>query len=351
MDSLKYQKFSQFDHSDAFFNSLKESYVEFSDWLVKKARADESAYVLYDETNKIEGFLYLKVEDDVSDVQPPLPEGLHLKIGTFKFESKGTLRGQRFIKKVFDTAISKKVDHIYVTVFEKHDYLIKLFQKYGFYKHGEKHTKNGTEFVYVRDLNNINGDVILDYPFLINNKENKYLLSIYPDFHTRLFPDSRLLTESPDIVQDVSHTNSIHKIYICAMKDVLRMKRGDIIIIYRTTDRQGQARFRSVISSLCVVEEIKTTHDFPTLKSYIDYCGRFSVFSDAELAKIYKEGKYPYIIRFTYNVALPKRIIRDRLINEVGLNENDYWGVMKLTNNQFNEIIRLSEVNEDFIVN
>lgn len=26
-------------------------------------------------------------------------------------------------------------------------------------------------------------------------------------------------------------------------------------------------------------------------------------------------------------------------------------GVMKLTNNQFNEIIRLSEVNEDFIVN
>lgn len=69
------------------------------------------------------------------------------------------------------------------------------------------------------------------------------------------------------------------------------------------------------------------------------------------MAKIYKEDKYPYIIRFTYNVALPKRIIRDKLINEVGLNEKDYWGVMKLASNQFNEIIRLSEVNEDFIVN
>ncbi|NHB97432.1 N-acetyltransferase [Photorhabdus stackebrandtii] len=351
MDSLRYEKFSCFNHNDVFFDTLKESYVEFSDWLNKKALSNESAYLLYDDTNRIDGFLYLKPESNVSDVEPSLPGSTHLKIGTFKFESKGTLRGQRFIKKVFDTAIALEVDNIYVTIFEMHDYLIRLFKKYGFYKHGEKHTNNGIEFVYVRDLTLINGDILLDYPLIVNKTENKYLLSIYPEFHTRLFPDSRLLTEPPDIFQDVSHANSIHKIYICAMKDVLYMKRGDIIVIYRTADKQGPARYRSVISSLCVVEEVRVIDEFQTLKSYIDYCGRFSVFSESELTKIYKERRYPYIVRFTYNVALPKRIIRDRLINEVGLNGDDYWGVMKLTNDQFNDIIRLSEVNESFIIN
>ncbi|RAW99225.1 hypothetical protein CKY04_10275 [Photorhabdus sp. S8-52] len=73
----------------------------------------------------IEGFLYLKLEDNVSDIDPILPGNTHLKIGTFKFESKGTLHGQRFIKKAFDTAIASKVDNIYVTVFEKHEYLIR----------------------------------------------------------------------------------------------------------------------------------------------------------------------------------------------------------------------------------
>ncbi|WP_312023699.1 hypothetical protein [Photorhabdus aballayi] len=135
------------------------------------------------------------------------------------------------------------------------------------------------------------------------------------------------------------------------MKYVLHMKRGDIIVIYRTSDGQGPARYRSVISSICVVEEVRVIDEFLTLESYIDYCSKFSVFSERELIEEYKRRKYPYIVRFTYNMALPKRIIRDRLINEVGLNNDDYWGIMKLTDDQFNNIIKLSEVNESFIVN
>ncbi|RAW99226.1 hypothetical protein CKY04_10280 [Photorhabdus sp. S8-52] len=105
---------------------------------------------------------------------------------------------------------------------------------------------------------------------IVNKAKNKYLLSIYPEFHTRLFPDSRLLTESPNIVQDVSHTNSIHKIYICAMQDVLHMKRGDIIVIYRTADKQGPARYRSVINSLCIVEEVRVINEFSTLETLVN---------------------------------------------------------------------------------
>lgn len=176
MDSLRYETFSQFDHNDPFFDSLKSDYKEFPDWLKKKADANESAYILYDENHKIEGFMYLKENDDAGDISPQLPNGNHLKIGTFKFESKGTLRGQRFLKKAFDRAFGSGSDDIYVTVFEKHAHLVKLFQAYGFYIHGEKETQNGKEFVYARSLSDVNGDVLLDYPLVLPT-EKKNLFS------------------------------------------------------------------------------------------------------------------------------------------------------------------------------
>ena len=43
----------------------------------------------------------------------------------------------------------------------------------------------------------LTGDLLSDYPYINNrNNENKYLLSIYPTFHTRLFPDSKLVNEA-----------------------------------------------------------------------------------------------------------------------------------------------------------
>jgi len=43
------------------------------------------------------------------------------------------------------------------------------------------------------------------------------------------------VTESPDIVKDVSHTNSIHKIYLTKMQGTEQLKRGDLLVIYRTS--------------------------------------------------------------------------------------------------------------------
>ncbi|CAB5713995.1 Uncharacterised protein [Aeromonas hydrophila] len=353
MDNLIYQRFDQFNHQDPFFDSLKERYSEFSSWLLKKAYAGDSAYVLYDsETHKIDGFMYLKMETEiVSDVSPMLPFGRHLKIGTFKFYSMGTLRGQRFIKKIFDYAIKENADDIYVTVFEEHDYLIKLFERYGFICHGQKVTHNGIELVYVRRLREPQNDALLDYPYISVENNRKFLLSIYPEFHTKLFPDSILNNESADIVEDVSYTNSIHKIYICAMQGVMQTKRGDILVIYRTSDIPRAARFRAVATSICVVEEVRNIHEFSSIDEFLTYCERFSVFTKDELIRIYAQKKYPYIIRFTYNIALPRRPTRGTLLDNVGLNEQDYWGFMELTDAQFKKILELGEVNESFVIN
>lgn len=358
MENLKLLTFSDVDFSDPFFDTLKTDYSHgFIQWFEKKCQTPEKdkAYVLFNENGTIDGFMYLKIEDGViDDVEPSISTGHHLKIGTFKFNPKGTLRGQRFLKKIFDHALKDKVDNIYVTVLDKHDYLIKLFLKYGFVKYGYKDSDNGRENVLLREMNtaHLTGDLLSDYPYINNrNNENKYLLSIYPSFHTRLFPDSKLVNETPDIITDVSYANSIRKIYICAMSDVGNMKPHDIIVIYRTSDNQGPAYYRSVATSLCVVESVKTIDSFINEKEFLAYCLRYSVFTEPELKSFFKTKKYPYIITFTYNLALPKRLNRAKLIEEVGLNPQSYWGVIKLTDDQFNKIAELGEADESIIVN
>ncbi len=349
MDELNLLNFSLINLNDPFFDSLKNDYHEFIDWFQKKANANEKAYVLYNTLGTIDGFLYLKEEHDVLDISHPIKNKKILKIGTFKFNPKGTLRGQRFIKKILDIAIIDNYDVVYLTVFEKHDYLIKLFKKYGFIQISTKNTKNGIECVYSRDLSKISHDILLDYP-LINTKSNKFLLAIYPKFHTRLFPESKLKNEPSDLIQDVSHSNSIHKIYISAAYNADQLKKGDILIIYRTSDNPGKAYYHAVISSICVVEEVKNIDDFPTLQEYLDYCEKFSVFTKDELSKFYKERKYPYIIRFTYNIALPKRIVRKDLLRE-GLITQGRIVLNPISDDTFNSILKLSTVYENFIIN
>jgi len=350
MESLHYAPFSQINLMDSFFDTLRADYTEFPAWFSRKVEQNEFAYVLVDGAS-IDGFMYLKEEvGPITDIYPHLPPGKHLKVGTFKFNSHGTRRGERFIKKIFDHALTLDVDSIYVTVFDKHHYLKNLFAKYGFISHGTKNTPNGTETVMARSMRYQLGSTLSTYPFVKLSQANSYLLSIYPQFHSRMLPDSILNNETHDIIQDVSHSNSIHKIYICGMGGVSSFRTGDNLILYRTSDNKGPARFRSVATSIGVVEEYKNIKEFESLSAFIEYCAPYSIFRNDELARIYNEKKYCHIIRFTYNAALAKRITRGDLIDEVGLDESEYWGVMQLTNQQFSHIARLGAVNESLIV-
>lgn len=350
MDNIVYTHFSEDMLKDCFFDSLKSDYTEFSDWFDKKITSKDNAFLLYDISGKIDGFMYLKIEDNFGDINPPIPDGKTLKVGTFKFNPKGTLRGQRFIKKIFDSALNECADNIYVTVFEKHDYLIKLFKRYGFISHGTKETPNGVELVLLRNLNHFTGDIILDYPFISTKTKNKALLSVMPQYHTNLFPDSKLVTESPDIIHDVSHTNSIHKIYISASRDALSLNRGDILLIYRTSHGEmGPAEYRSVVTSVCVVEEVKHINEFKNVEEFLEYSLKFSVFTEAELRKNYYNKRYPFIIKFTYNYALPKRPNRANIIS-VGVKREDRIVCLPINDEIFSGILKLGNYDESIII-
>lgn len=177
---------------------------------------------------------------------------------------------------------------------------------------------------------------------------NKYLLSIYPKYHSVMFPDSILTTENKNIITDISHTNSIHKIYVCTMGvDVLRY--GDVIVLYRTAEYGRSAEYSAVVTSVCVVEEVRKQSDFSSFDEFFKYANQYSVFDRDDLHYWYQRGGCK-AIKMTYNVALKKRIVRHDLIEKIGMDRNAYWGVMQITDAQFEEIIRKGEVNSQVIM-
>jgi len=342
---LKVKKFSEIDINDPFFDSLKSDYAGFEDWFSRKA--EKKAYILED--NGVQGFLYLKKENGVvDDVNPRIIADDILKIGTMKVNPHGTRLGERFIKKALDHAVKLNSDIVYVTVFEKHQALVNLFLKYGFKEHGKKETINGTELVLTKEFED-QGDILLNYPLVKSRNNNKFILSIYPKYHSRMFPDSLLENENFDLLDDKTHTNSIHKIYICKMSGVRNIRTGDIIVIYRTTDRKFQAKWRSVVTSIAVVEEVKTGSDFVDLNDYLDYTSDYSIFNESELRSYYRDFDPLYVIKMTYNIALEKRLIRKKLIEELGITSN-YWGVVRLTDQQFKDIVKEGQADESLII-
>nr|VFJ62710.1 MAG: hypothetical protein BECKDK2373B_GA0170837_111417 [Candidatus Kentron sp. DK] len=216
--SVKKEHFGNIDVRDGFFDSFREDYPGFDAWFNRKA--DEISYICRDEEQRIIAFLYVKREDEnenYSDISPPLPPKRRLKVGTFKVISNGFKIGERFVKIIFDNAVRFKVDEIYVTAFDHGDNqlrLIELLSDWGFQEHGRK----GKELVFVRpctvEHTRQKKSPRLTYPYA-RSDTRKWIVPVYPAYHTELFPDSILKTESAeDFVENAPNRNAISKVYI-----------------------------------------------------------------------------------------------------------------------------------------
>lgn len=347
-ETITLMRFADIDQNDTFFDSLKEDYPGFGTWFEKKSKDNSKAYVQYT-NNNLQAFLYLKNESgiELSDVTPTRPACNRLKVGTFKIDAHNTKLGERFVKKIMDSALYIKADEIYVTIFAKHEGLIRILQRYGFKEEGKK----GEELVLVKNMKVLTGDILKDYPLLKTTDKRKFLLSIYPKYHTKMFPDSILRNEESkkyELIKDISYTNSIHKVYLCFIPDTALLRRGDLVVIYRTKDDKGPARYRSVITSVCQIEEIKTNKDFINVEDFLEYTNYYSIFDSEELKQWYQQRNC-YVIKMTYNIALTKRVTNGYLVDELKIMPK-YWGFFQLTDDQFCSILKKGEIDESVII-
>jgi hypothetical protein len=66
----------------------------------------------------------------------------------------------------------------------------------------------------LRDLNHFEEHIFKDYPFIHAARNRKFLLAIYPKWHTQLLPDSILRTEDFDVARDFAHQQHPQGLYL-----------------------------------------------------------------------------------------------------------------------------------------
>jgi predicted nucleic acid-binding protein len=355
--AVKKQYFGEVNLSDSFFDSFREDYQKFDEWFNKKS--DEISYVCFQD-DKLSAFLFVKVEDqneNYTDVNPIFSKRKRLKIGTFKVTGNGYKIGERFLKIIFDNAFKQKVDEIYVTIFDKRPEqkrLIALLEEWGFKFHGTKTTQNGVENVYKKEFDREKlveqENPKLNYPFL-PRETDVYIVPIYPEYHTELFPDSILKTESPkDFIENEPHRNALSKVYISRSQEK-DLKAGDLVVFYRT-GTAGNALYTGVVTTVGVIESVIT--NIPDEATFIALCRKRSVFTDDELKGHWNYNPYnkpldkiirPFIVNFIYSYSFPKRP------NLKWLNENGIIpdikdmprGFRKIDRENLNKIIKYSQ--------
>jgi hypothetical protein len=346
--SVKKALFGEVNLDESFFDSFKVDYPGFERWFARKA--DETAYVC-DSEKGLTAFLYLKVEgknESYHDITPPFAPKKRLKIGTFKVVLNGVKIGERFLKIIFDNAIRFGVEEVYVTIFKRtldQKRLIALLQEYGFERWGDK----GEEWVLVRRmtprLNLV--EPRKTFPFY-GVGGRAFIVPIYPEYHTSLFPDSILSNESPvDFIEHEPFRNAISKVYIS--RSYFRdLHPGDTIVFYRT----GGYR-KGVATTIGVVEGIRT--DLADEEAFIQACRKRSVYTDEELHKhwIHNQLNRPFIVNFLYNYSLPRRPNLAEMI-DLGIitSVNSVpRGFERLSPDQLKLLLNAANADDRFIIN
>lgn len=180
-EKICYERLTNININDNFFESLKNDYKNFEKWFLMKRDKDYSAYVLKDDNNKLKAFLLLKIEDEqenYTNFKIPFDKQKRLKICTFKIQLKGKGIASEFLKIITNEARKNNATEIYICILKKYNDLINFFLKNNFViKTINKKTVNhDEEYILVKNIKAY--DVLLPikpkYVQKIFNKEKRY---------------------------------------------------------------------------------------------------------------------------------------------------------------------------------
>ena len=349
--------FAQVNLDDPFFDSLKKDYPEFAGtWFPKAIRQNREALVFMDEKG-LGAFIATKPENEAIS----LKEGVfaacpRLKISTLLLAER--FRGQRLGEGAIGLILwewqRSKLEEIYVTVFPQHEDLIIQLERFGFLMIG--HSERG-ELVYLRSRKHIDfSDPYKSFPFISPaNMKGGYLI-VEDTYHDTLFPYSELKNTLQEKLE-IDAANGISKVYIGKQWQV-HYKVGDPVFIYRKyTGNAGAPRYKSCLTSFCVVTEVVTVkHNCAEILSFDDFCrivGNKSVFSREDLFRKYKSDNNITAIKLLYcgYFGSGNNINMDWLDNHGLWNpDGGYPANTQLTSEQCYEIFREGGIDIDNVL-
>lgn len=242
------------DCTDPIFDGLRQDYPGFDAWFARCRREHRLTWIIrHPSSSKVGALCLVKPED----VPPGQLRGRTLKICTFKVsdECLGYRYGELLLKTIFEHIIENKYDWGYVTVFPRHEELLRLLEDFGFAPMNTK-TELG-EYIYVKPFSEVSDKAIglsaFEYHVRYGprkmrfNAAETYLVPIRPQYADRLFP------ETADYVPLFRDTNpcgsAIRKAYLCHSL-ISSLKQGSILLFYRSQSRQGLIAV-GVVESAC----------------------------------------------------------------------------------------------------
>lgn len=360
--SLK--KFSDIDLNDPFFDSLKADYPvsgkvkPFEGWFPEKAQEGRTALV-FDDENGLGAFVCIKDEtENIVLTDSTLPKKTRCKITTIKIAER--FRGQRLGEGAIGLVLWKWKDlgweDIYVTVFDKHDLLIAQLTKFGFIKVG--YNPNG-EGVYLRSRSSVDySDPYKSFPFINPDFQNAGYLCVNDFYHDTLFPYSELKNTLQTSVA-LNVRNGLSKIYVGAQYTVPPYKIGEPIFIYRIHTGSGTKRYKSCLTSFCIVTNViavkRSGSHLMTFDELLAKIGNKSVYDESELQTKYNNDKNMFVVEMLYYGYFGE----GHNINMDTLETKGYWSnshggtypaLIRLTPDEFKEILREGNVDVDNVI-
>jgi predicted RNA-binding protein with PUA-like domain len=257
-----------------------------------------------------------------------------LKICTLKVADTvfGVKLGELFINKMFEYCLNQRIKYLYLTVYDKQEHLIKLLEKFGFYRRTFINKQGLEEIQMIKELDKskikIKQNIVSNHPFYTDNIEiSKFAIPIQPNYYSNLFKDGELreptlFDYSLDSVNEIQG-NTIIKAYISNSK-ITNLKPGDLLLFYAS-------KTSKVIEPVGILESINIVNNFEDLWKIVN---KKTVFSQNELQNMLNEKQKLNVITFrlvTYlkkKVNLPKISKLDSFKNKIQtitrISETDY---------------------------
>lgn len=274
--------------SDPIFGSFRADYPDFDGWL-RRCKLDDRPTWVIDGDGGLAAVCIAKAERDPGHQMT----GSVLKVCSFKVSEShlGARFGELMLKTLFVYAHENKFHWLYVTVFDKHKWLIALLREFGFEESTER-TKRG-ELVMTKPAQATSGAerTPLEYAIRFGPCRwswacaNVWIVPIQPRFEQILFPERQ--EQAAMFSGSQPSGNAIRKAYLCRAPQ-RTIQAGDVLAFYRSTDSQG-------IRTLGVVENWIASADPERIQQFV---ARRTVYSMADIRTMASGEREVLAIRF-----------------------------------------------------